>query len=116
MTLKPLHSFSLALALAAAPVAIAADYNAAFQRGDLGTASQAAGAQRTVRIDASTKYVDVEHFSTVKIENSKGQSFIWRFDTLGEVGFPLQVIAPKDFAAGETRIYVRHPLQHQKGG
>ncbi len=116
MTLKPLHGLFVALALAAAaPVATAADWSAAMRRGDLGSPSQASAAERTVRIDASTKYVNAEHFGTVKIENEKGQSFVWKFDTLGEVGFPLSVIAPKGFAAGETRVYVRHPAAHLSG-
>ena len=105
MTLKPLHGLFVALALAAAaPSATAAEWGAAMRRGDLGTASQATVAERTVKITASTQYVSVEHFGTVKIENDKGQSFTWKFDTLGEVGFPLSVIAPKGFAAGETSL------------
>ena len=113
MTLKPLHGLFVALALAAAvPSAIAADWSAAMRRGDLGSPSQATAAERTVRIDAATQYVNAEHFGTLKIENDKGQSFVWKFDTLGEVGFPLSVIAPKGFAAGETRVYVRHPSAH----
>ena len=117
MTLKPLHSLFVALALAAAaPSATAADWGSALRRGDLGSPSQATAAERTVKIDASTKYVNAEHFGTLKIENDKGQSFVWQFDTLGEVGFPLSVIAPKGFAAGETRVYVRHPLAHISGG
>ncbi len=115
MTLKPLHGLFVALALAAAaPYATAADWGAAMRRGDLGSPSQAA-TQKTVKITAATQYVNVEHFQTVKIENDKGQSFVWRFDTLGEVGFPVQVIAPKDFAAGETRVYIRHPAPHISG-
>lgn len=113
MTLKPLHGLFVALVLAAAaPSATAADWGTALRRGDLGSPSQAAGAQKTVKITAATQYVNAEHFGALKIENDKGQSFVWKFDTLGEVGFPLQVIAPKDFAAGETRVYVRHPEAH----
>jgi hypothetical protein len=115
MTLKPLHGLFVALALAAAaPAATAADWGAAMRRGDLGSPSQAA-AQKTVKITAATQYVTVEHFQTLKIENDKGQSFVWTFDSLGEVGFPLQVIAPKGFAAGETRVYIRHPAPHIPG-
>ena len=113
MTLKPLHSLFVALALAAAvPSATAADWGAAMRRGDLGSSSQAAAAQKTIKLTAATKYANVEHFETVKFENDKGQSFVWRFDSLGEYGFPVSVIAPKDFAAGETRVYIRHPLSH----
>lgn len=116
MTLKPLHGLFVALVLvAAAPYATAADWGAAMRRGDLGSPSQATAAERTVKITAATQYVDAEHFGTLKIENDKGQSFVWKFDTLGEVGFPLDVIAPKGFAAGPTRVYVRHPQAHLGG-
>ena len=116
MTLKPIHGLFVALALAVAtPYATAADFSAAMRRGDLGSPSQATAAQKTVKISASTQYVTVEHFNTVKFENDKGQSFVWRFDSLGEYGFPLSVIAPKDFAAGETRVYIRHPAAHIPG-
>ncbi len=116
MTLKPLHGLFVALALAAAvPSATAADWGAAMRRGDLGSPSQA-GAQKTVKITASTQYITVEHFQTVKFENDKGQSFAWTFDSLGEYGFPISVIAPKGFTAGETRVYIRHPAAHIPGG
>lgn len=116
MTLKPLHGLFVALTLAAAASSvIAADWSAAMRRGDLGSPSKAATAQKTVKITASTQYINVEHFQTVKIENDKGQSFVWTFDSLGEYGFPISVIAPKDFAAGETRVYIRHPAAHISG-
>ncbi len=116
MILKPLHGLFVALALAAAaPSAIAADWSAALRRGDLGSPPQATTAQKTIKITAATQYVTVEHFQTVKIENDKGQSFVWTFDSLGEYGFPISVIAPKGFAAGETRVYIRHPAPHIPG-
>lgn len=117
MILKPLHGLFVALALtAAAPSATAADWGAAMRRGDLGSSSQAAAAQKTIKLTPAMKYVSVEHFETVKFENNKGQSFVWRFDSLGEYGFPLSVISPKDFAAGETRVYIRHPAAHLNEG
>ena len=69
----------------------------------------------TVKIDASTKYVTVQHFSTVKFVNDKGQSFVWTSGTLGEVGVRLKTIAPAGFEAGDTTIYVRHPAAHIPG-
>lgn len=117
MKLKPFHGVIMALTLAAAaPYAGAADWGAALKRGDLGTAQpQATTAQKTIKINASTKYVNVEHFELVKFENDKGQSFVWKFDSLQDYGYPLSVIAPKEFAAGEIRVYIRHPAEH-KGG
>ena len=70
---------------------------------------------QTIKVEASTKYVTVDHLGTVKIVNDKGQSFVWTSDTLGEAVIPLKTIAPAGFAAGDTTIYVRHPASHIPG-
>lgn len=101
--------------VASVPVAVAVDqydYAAMVQRGDLGTVSEVPAVQRTVRINNSTKYINVERYETLKIENDTGQSFVWRFDTLGEKNFPLKVIAPSNFLAGVTRVFVRTPYMY----
>ncbi len=67
----------------------------------------------TVKINASTQYVNAKHLQTLKIENNKGQSFTWNADTLGDI--PLSVIAPRGFAAGETRVHIHHPTEHLGG-
>ena len=78
---------------------------------------QAASAgEQMVKTTAATKYVNVEHEALVRIENDKGQSFVWKADTLGEADLSLQAIAPRDFAAGQTRVFVRHPLDHSING
>jgi hypothetical protein len=69
----------------------------------------------TVKINTSTKYVTVPHFSTVKFVNDKGQSFVWTAGTFGEIGIGLKAIAPAGFEAGDTAIYVRHPAAHIPG-
>ena len=47
------------------------------------------------------------HLETLAIQNGKGQRFVWRFDTLhAPTGFPLKSIAPPDFDAGDTWVYV----------
>ena len=116
MTLKPLHGLFVALALAAAaPAATAADWSAAMRRGDLGSPSQVTAAERTVRITAATQYVNAEHFGTLKFENDRGQSFVWRFDSIGEQNFPLSVISPPGFAGEGARVYVRHAAAHLSG-
>jgi hypothetical protein len=77
---------------------------------------QAASAgERTLKATAATKYLNVAHEEIVRIENEKGQSFVWKADTLGEADLSLQAIAPRDFAAGQTRVFVRHPLAHTSG-
>jgi hypothetical protein len=63
---------------------------------------------RVTKIDASTKFIKVDHLETLTIQNQKGQSFAWRFDTLHvPTGFPLRSIAPLTFDAGDTWVYVR---------
>lgn len=63
---------------------------------------------RIMKIEASTKLIRVVHLETLTIQNQKGQSFAWRFDTArAPTGFPLKRIAPLDFDAGNTWVYVR---------
>ena len=71
---------------------------------------------KTVKINASTKYVNAEHLGVLVIKNDKGQSFTWKADTFVEADIPLKAIAPAGFAAGETRVHVHHPLDHISGG
>jgi hypothetical protein len=70
---------------------------------------------KTIKVEASTKNVTVEHLGTVKFANDKGQSFVWTCDSLGEHVVPLKAIAPAGFAAGDIMIYVRHPASHIQG-
>jgi hypothetical protein len=68
-------------------------------------ASEAAA--RIVKIDAQTDFIKAGHLETLTIQNGKGQSFAWRFETLHvPTGFPLKSIAPPDFDAGDTWVYV----------
>lgn len=64
-----------------------------------------------VNISASTKYVNAERNGVLVIKNDKGQSFTWKADTLGEADIPLKAIAPQGFVGGETKVYVRNPLE-----
>ena len=57
-------------------------------------------------------YITVPHEATVRIMNDKGQSFVWTADTFGEADLALRSIAPQNFAAGQTRVFVRHPYEH----
>lgn len=62
---------------------------------------------RVVKISAETRLIKAHHLETLAIRNEKGQSFAWRFDTLhAPTGFPLKSIAPADFEAGDTWVYV----------
>lgn len=73
---------------------------------DLGTPVSSTAA-RVVKIGADTKLIKAHHLETLTIRNARGQSFAWRFDTLHTpTGFPLKSIAPADFEAGDTWVYV----------
>lgn len=73
-------------------------------------------AYKTIAIDTATKNVTVDHLGTVKFANDRGQSFVWKADTLGESVIPLKTIAPAGFETGNVTIYVRHPDSHALGG
>ena len=87
-----------------------ADYGEAVKRGDFGQLGTSPG--RTLIMKATTRGINAMHLETVKIENDRGQSFVWFFDTYGSIAFPLKVIAPKAFDAGDTWVYVNHPYDH----
>jgi len=70
----------------------------------------------TVRISGTTRAFSVAHLATVKIENDKGQSFVWRFDSdMAASAIPLKTIAPSGFDAGDTWVTVAHPGEHFGG-
>ncbi|WP_310449512.1 CzcE family metal-binding protein [Sulfuritalea sp.] len=110
---QSLLSILLLSALVGAGTAGAADnHKEALTRGDLGFLAQGK-ADTTVRITPQTRYVNAEHTGTLKIENDKGQSFTWFFDTLtAPVSFSLKTIAPAGFDAGNVWVYVNHPVKH----
>ena len=69
--------------------------------------------EATIKIGSATKDIYVDHFATARIENDKGQSFTWRFDsTMAVSSFPLKAIAPSGFDAGNTVVIVNHPASH----
>ena len=64
-------------------------------------------AARVVIIDAGTSVIKAGYLETLAIQNRKGQRFVWRFEPLhAPTGFPLKTIAPADFDAGDTWVYV----------
>lgn len=116
MKSKKLYSalvlFVLSITAASAFAIDQQDFPTLMKRGDLGTLSQPAAAQRVLKVKSSQRYLNVERDETVKLEDGGGQSFTWRFDTLGERSFPLQVIAPKGFNAGQVLVYVSDPYTY----
>jgi hypothetical protein len=95
-----------------AGAASAADQSALVKQGFFGSPAKSKP-DTTVKISGTTKYFTVNHFATAKIENDKGQSFIWQFDSAMEMSnFPLKTIAPGGFDAGSTLVSVIHPALH----
>lgn len=90
----------------------AAEYSGWVQQGLFGTQVQSRP-DSTIKISSTTGNIYVDHFATAKIENNKGQSFVWRFDsTMAMSAFPLKTIAPSGFDAGNTLVSVIHPAVH----
>ena len=95
-----------------AGVASAADHSELVRLGYLGNQVQSRP-DTTIKVSSTTQGVLVDHFDTVKFENDKGQNFTWRFDSaMSMTAFPLKMIAPSGFDAGNTQVSVYHPASH----
>lgn len=71
----------------------------------LGVSAQGMQADRVVKINAKTKYVNVIRGTVVSIVNGD-KTFTWKYDTLGTPRIELAKIAPADFGAGKVMVYV----------
>jgi len=95
-----------------AGVASAADYSGLVKQGFFGSQVQSRP-DSTIKISSTTGNLYVDHFATAKIENDKGQSFVWNFgSTMSMSDFPLKLIAPSGFDAGNARVVIWHPGSH----
>lgn len=97
-----------------AGVAVAgpADHSGLVRLGLLGTQGQSRP-DSTIKIGSTTGNIYVDHLGTAKIENDKGQSFTWQFDSAMSIStFPLKTIAPSGFDAGNTQVTIIHPAIH----
>jgi len=112
---------AIAIAILAIPAALASaqsnspdltKWSEQVQRGFFGSPVQSRP-DSTVKISSTTGGIYVDHLKTAKIENDKGQSFTWQFDSLMSMSdFPLKLIAPSGFDAGNTLVSVIHPGSH----
>ena len=99
-------------ALASAQSASPADYSGLVRQGFFGSQTQSRP-DSTIKISSTTGSVYVKHLKTAMIENDKGQSFTWQFDSPMSVSnFPLKSIAPSGFDAGDTKVTIVHPALH----
>jgi len=95
-----------AAAVAFATSAPAADFLSRQQQTDpFGVAAPEKAANRVIKLDGNTKYLNVVRGETATIVKD-GKSFTWQFMTLNTASFELGQIAPKDFGAGHEIVYV----------
>lgn len=96
----------------AAAVASPADRSGSVSLGLLGTPAQSRP-DAAIKVGSATRNIYVDHLKTARIENDKGQSFTWQFDSPMSVSnFPLKSIAPSGFDAGNTQVTILHPALH----
>jgi hypothetical protein len=95
-----------------APAAVQPSHASLLAASKFGSRAETSAAMKTVRVEPSTRYINVSHFDQVRLVDQKGQSFTWKFDTLDEMKFPLTAIAPSGFDAARAVVYVRHPQSH----
>lgn len=74
-----------------------------------GTPVYAPSAQREIRIDSTTKYVNVKRGEIIRFITSQG-TFTWSFDIdRNRNQFELARIAPKSVAVDGIRVFVADP-------
>lgn len=67
---------------------------------------------RVVRIDASTRSIQVARFERVRFEFADGSPSVqWYFDTLGHPVFDLDQIAPKQAGNQKIKVYVAFSVE-----
>ncbi|MEH6433787.1 CzcE family metal-binding protein [Massilia sp. DD77] len=94
------------LAAGALLFAAALQANAAEIAQPYGMAADSGAAQRDIRIDASTRYVNVQQGEIVRFVSEQG-SFVWRFDTARtRLVFDLAHIVPELAPAQDIMVYV----------
>jgi len=71
----------------------------------LGSAASSQMTDRQVELRPGDKFLNVNRGETVLIK-AGGQSFAWKFDTLGTPVFNLGEIAPGDFNLQGVKVYV----------
>ena len=70
----------------------------------LGSAAQPSAAQRTIAIDAKTRWITVEHDEVVRFV-SNGQEFAWAFNGMSS-SFNLNKVAPAGALDRDLKVYV----------
>lgn len=80
-----------------------------------GHALEADTAEREVRLVAGTKFVNVNHWESVRFVKD-GRAFGWKFDSVTTDSFALSRIAPAGWDVEQVRVYVLHnPYAYPNG-
>lgn len=80
-----------------------------------GHALAADAAEREVRLLPSTKFVNVNHWESVRFVKD-GRAFDWKFDSVTTNSFALSRIAPAGWDVGQVRVYLLHnPYAYPNG-
>lgn len=80
-----------------------------------GTSAPERSASRVIKLDSDAKAMRVTRRETATITKD-GKSFTWNFFTFNTATFYLKEIAPKDFNAGDIRVYVDAAPEDSSGG
>jgi len=76
-----------------------------------GVAANGVHAERIIRIDASTRAIQVMRFETIRFEFADGRPSVqWYFDTLGHPVFKLSEIVPNQSGKSDVTVYVTYAL------
>lgn len=76
-----------------------------------GVAASSARADRIVRIDASTRSIQVMRYETIRFEFADGRPTVqWYFDTFGHPVFKLSEIVPSKVGKPDVTVYVTYSL------
>jgi len=80
-----------------------------------GTPAPERSASRVIKLQSDAKAMRVTRRETATVTKD-GKSFTWNFFTFSTATFYLKDIAPKDFNAGEIRVYVDMAPEDISGG
>jgi hypothetical protein len=105
--MKTKYTFAAALILSCASLSAMAANGSGAHLSLLGDPAPASSADRIVKIDANTRYVDVTNGETVQFIAANGQSATWKFDGDNRTEVKLRKILPPGSLDHKVAAYVR---------
>jgi hypothetical protein len=105
---RPPVAVLLALSVSAFAAHAATD---TFRNGQSFWGQPASGASESRTVDSQTRHVRVKYGETVVFKDAAGKQFAWTFNGLDRSAVEVYRIAPADFQAANTLVYVgENPL------